>query len=69
MSGGIRCFFVSNGAEGVDLAVAASKYDEVYCGGCSNNHDCRSMIEGIKEKPVEEADFRYREKIDNEGPE
>ena len=68
MSDGVRCFFVNGGTEGVDLGVAAGNYDNVYCSGCSNHYECKTLIEGAGQKPIEEADFRYHGKVDNEGP-
>ena len=53
MSNGVACFFED---DRVELDVAAKNYDEMHCGGggCSNHHDCKTIIEGLSQKPTEE---------------
>lgn len=61
----IGCLF-ENGP--IEIEKVAQYYDDAHCFACPNHDTCKILTEGAAQKPVEEADFRHHEKLDNEGP-
>jgi hypothetical protein len=54
--------------ERMEMSEAAKNYDDDYCKTTCPHHDVCRVLQHGAERPAEEADFRYHEKIDNEGP-